>query len=168
MLVLVFRICRIKIIPGRWNPIRPEMPFSITFRPILKGPLTPHNLRSFFVPKILKIEIKGERYSETYLNYFLNKNVFVQPVSSRKSFLKSRYKGILDLKMFLKGDESMYLLILYTENGTEYFYVKPKLEGRQRFGKRPIVALFRGPHLSEINEHYDTDDFTFIEWVVLK
>jgi len=168
MLVLVFRICRIKIIPGRWNPIRPEMPFSITFRPILKGPLTPHNLRSFFVPKILKIEIKGERYSETYLNYFLNKNVFVQPVSSRKSFLKSRYKGILDLKMFLKGDESMYLLILYTENGTEYFYVRPKLEGRQRFGKRPIVALLRGPHLSEINEHYDTNDFTFIEWVVLK
>ncbi len=70
--------------------------------------------------------------------------------------------------MFLKGDESMYLLILYTENGTEYFYVKPKLEGRQRFGKRPIVALLRGPNLSEINEHYDTNDFTFIEWVVLK
>jgi len=168
MLVLVFRVCRIKIIPGRWNPIRPEMPFSITFRPMLKGPLTPHNLRTFFIPKILKIEIKGERYSETYLNYFLNKNVFVQPVSSRKSFLKNRYKGILDLKMFLKDDESIYLLILHTENGTEYFYVKPKITGRQRFGKRPIVALLRGPHLSEINEHYDTEDFTFIEWVVLK
>lgn len=168
MLVLVFRICRVKIIPGRWNPIRPEMPFSVSFRPIFRGPLTPHNLRTFFIPKILKIEIKGERYSETYLNYFLNKDVFVQPVSSRKSFLKSRYKGILDLKMFLKSDESMYLLILYTENGTEYFYVKPKIEGRQRFGKRPIVALLRGPHLSEINEHYDTNDFTFLEWVVLK
>jgi hypothetical protein len=168
ILVLVFRITRFKIIPGRWNPVRLELPFSLQFKAVYTGPPTTQNLNNYILPNFVRIRIKGESYNETYLNYFFDKNIVVQPVSAKRSFLKQRYKGILDLKLFLKEDEVFYVLILFSEEGTEYFYIKSKSQGRQRFGKYPIVALLKGPPLAEINEHLGIEDFTFLEWVVLK
>ncbi|HEY1039271.1 MAG TPA: PrsW family glutamic-type intramembrane protease [Bacteroidia bacterium] len=168
ILVLVFRISRFKIIPGRWNKIRFEFPFTLRFREIFTGPPTTSNLRSYLTPNFIRIRIKGESYSETYLNYFFDRNIIVQPVIVRNSFLKKSYKGILDLKLFLKDDEVFYVLIIFSEEGTEYFYIKAKSKGRQRFGKNPIVALMKGPPLAEINEHHEIEDFKFLEWVVLK
>jgi hypothetical protein len=168
ILVLVFRITRFKIIPGRWNRIRLEMPFTLQFKAIYKGPPTTQNLNNYIMPNFVRIRIKGESYNETYLNYFFEKNIIVQPVSNKRSFLKQRYKGVLDLKLFLKDDEVFYVLIIFSDEGTEYFYIKSKSQGRQRFGKYPIVALLKGPPLAEINEHHDIGDFKFLEWVVLK
>lgn len=168
ILVLIFRISRFKIIPGRWNKIRFELPFTLKFREIFTGPPTTQSLRAYVTPNFVKIQIKGENYSETYLNYFFDRNIVVQPISSRNSFLKKRYKGVLDLKLFLKKDEVFYVLMIFSELGTEYFYVKAKSQGRQRFGSNPIVALLKGPPLAEINEHHEIEDFKFLEWVVLK
>lgn len=168
VLVLIFRTSRFKIIPGRWNRIKLELPFSLQFREVYKGPPEPSNLKNYVTPALIRVKIKGETYNETYLNYFFGKNLIVQPVSRRYSFLKKRYKGILDLKLFLKDDEVFYVLIVFTELGTEYFYIKSKAKGRQRFGKYPIVALLKGPPLAEINEHHSIEDFKFLEWLVLK
>jgi RsiW-degrading membrane proteinase PrsW (M82 family) len=159
--VTVIRLSRFKLIKERWHPIKFELPFTYDTAPNLPG----DNRSSF--------RIRGEAYNETFINTYYNDYCILSPVSSRNTFLEESRIAYIEEKLFLKDDDTFYLVRVYAdmENNISFqLLVKPKISGSSFVeGKFPIVALLRFDEDFDINDtSNDLSSFEFLEWAYLK
>jgi hypothetical protein len=165
--ILIIRLSRFKIIPGRWNPIRAEMPFTVILaagsgsrQAMVGGPL-------------FCIRVKGESFNEVHLNAFLEEHLELLPVSARRTTLGQRRVAVMEKKLFLKDDETFYLMkvILALEPEKSVFYLlKAKTSGTSRTQQGyPIAALLKIKDPQKlVSSQSSLEDFPFLEWVILR
>ncbi len=167
--ILIIRLSRFKIVPGKWNKIKPELPFSI----IIVTPAASYQGGSIRRGSLLRIKVKGESFNETYLNAFLEEHFELLPVSAKKTYIGQKRVAFMEKKLFLKNDETFYLLKVILEINPEksvYYLLKAKTSGSSRTPQGyPIAALLKikDPH-KILDENSDLNDFPFLEWVILK
>jgi hypothetical protein len=141
-----------KLIKGRWNPIKLEFPF-------------------YYYPPF-SFTIKGDGYNEIVINKFFNEIVTVNPLSYRNTYLDNEHQGYLEVKKFLKNDETYYLTKIYDlqdHTNFNYYFIKPKTKGSKLVDKEyPICALLK-VNIEDVETYKDFyfNDFEFLEWVFI-
>ncbi|PCJ67646.1 MAG: hypothetical protein COA58_00490 [Bacteroidetes bacterium] len=162
LLIVVFtiRLSRFKLIEKRWDAIKLEFPFSI-------------ESTSNYERGRYRIKVKGEGYDETAINSFYQEYCICSPISRNSPFLGTSTKGFIEKKLFLKNDETYYIMRIYKSRDSNEWYrflVKPKTNGRTMMNEiNPIVALleFDSSHNLSDNE-LNKKDFVFKEWISIK
>jgi len=167
--ILIIRLSRFKIIPGRWNKIKPEIPFRI----IIVSPAESYRGGTRAGSSLLRIQVKGESFNETYLNAFYEEHFEILPVSVRKTFIGQKRLAFMEKKVFLKNDETFYVLKIILEINPEksvYYLLKAKTKGSSLTPQGyPIAALLKIKDPKKIlDENAGVDDFPFLEWVILR
>jgi len=160
--ITVVRLTRLKLIQGRWQPVKVELPFTIVITSA--GTLTNSNS--------LGIKIKGEAYSENFMGAYYEDYFNLYPVS-KTSYLEKKRLAYIEKKLFLKNDESFFLTKIFlddTKEKFEYVLLKAKSKGKTLVDdKYRMVALLR---IREMDYLTDTSksakDFGFIEWAYIK
>ncbi|HET7818083.1 MAG TPA: hypothetical protein VFL70_02130, partial [Bacteroidia bacterium] len=156
--VVVVRLSRFKLIKGRWNKIKLELPFTFAF----STPINPIG------PKLI---IKGDGFSETSINQYYHENFIASPLTIKRTFIQTPKVGYIEEKVFAKRDESYYIIHLQiTENlPPERFLIVPKKFGTTAINNKfPIVALLRIPEQQIKLENNDFENIKFLEWIFLK
>jgi len=167
--ILIVRLSRFKIIPGRWNKIKPELPFSV----INVRPTEYYRGGTARGTSLLRIRVKGESFNEVYLNAFLEEHLELLPVSAKRTVIGKKRLAFMEKKLFLKNDETFYLLrvILELEPEQSVFYLlKAKTSGSSRTPQgHPIAALLKIKDPQKLGDEFSSlADFPFLEWVILR
>jgi hypothetical protein len=121
----------------------------------------------------LRIKVKGESFNEVYLNSYLEEHFELLPVSTRKTHIGQKQVAFMEKKLFLKNDETFYLLrvilALAPEQST-FYLLKAKTSGSSRTPQGyPIAALLKIKDVQKLtDENSDLKDFPFLEWVILR
>ncbi|MBU2019201.1 MAG: hypothetical protein KJ941_06110, partial [Bacteroidetes bacterium] len=159
--VCAARLSRLRLIEGRWNPVKMELPFVVFGKSdtVYTG-FTPFNLR-----------IKGASFNEIYLSKHYQEYVKLVPISNRNSFIQVPRWAYLEKKIHLKNDDSYYITRLYhdgREGDFDTVLLKPKANGITRTkNDNPLVGLMDISHTTDRNGK-SKKKYKFREWVYLK
>jgi RsiW-degrading membrane proteinase PrsW (M82 family) len=158
--ITALRLSRFKLIAGKWNELKFELPFSIVFGE--------HNGSTTFIG--FHIVIKGEPFSDYHLNKMIGEYISVCPVSPKPGYLgKCRFALIRD-KIFLNGEQAFFVADIFTDGKSgkhETVLLQAKSHGKTMFDDDPIVAIREG-NLNEVNPSDNTLKTAFLEWAVLR
>lgn len=162
VIITTTRLSRFKLIQGRWNQLKIEFPFGFKMG-------DPYGMKS----NRLLFSIKGDSFNETQINAFYEENFQMRPLTKRRTYIQTNRLAFMERILFLKDDESFYVIKLYKnqeEGDFEKLIMRPKKSGKTKSAKgEPIVALLKFDHIENIEDQELTiKDFKFIEWVVLK
>lgn len=159
MIVAVIRLSRFKLIQGRWQKINIEFPFTL------------HRGDSFIGtrPSYLRIRIKGESYNEAYINIFYEEYFLLNPVTKRNSYIRNTRIAYIEKKIFLKNDETFYIVKVFDDVKKETFetmLVKPKTINKTMINsKYPIIALLKIENIADLDDtKLSAKNFEFKEW----
>lgn len=157
--ITVYRLNKIKLIKKKWNILKIELPFTLYRIDTFNG-RTPR----------YKFKFKGETFNEYFINQYLNEQCNIFPLSKRNSFIMSQKRIFIEKKIFLKNDESFYLIKVCNENEEEYMLLKSKTSGKILVKRKyAIAALFSIMDIEDVNDKNLTAlDFQFREWVFIK
>lgn len=161
ILVTVVRLSRFKLLSGRWERLKIELPFS----------LSPGNNTSDPSSR-LHISIKGDSPGESRLTILLKEFVTLLPYTKNVSPIKEKTAAFIEEKRYDKNGQVYYIVRVYPdgpESGFKYVLLKPKAFGKSLVKKKyPIVALlyYRGTQNPEFKN--DFADSKFVGWVVIK
>lgn len=157
--IAVYRLNKIKLIKKKWNNLKLELPFTL-YR------IDTFNDRT----ARYKFKFKGETFNEYFINQYINEQCNIFPLSKRNSFIMSQKRIFIERKIFLKNDESFYLIKVYNENEEEYMLLKSKTSGKLLVKRKyAIAALFSIMNIEDVNDKKLTAlDFQFREWVFVK
>ncbi len=163
IIITVVRLSRFKLIQGRWQPIKIEFPFSIK-----QGDSFMSTRRSY-----LSITIKGESYNETYINTYYEEYFLLHPLTARNSHIQKTRNAYIEKKIFLKNDETFYLVKIFHDENKENFetmLIKPKTNETTMVNDiYPIVALLKIENADDLeNINLGAKDFQFKEWAFAK
>ncbi len=163
VVIAVIRLSRFKLIRGRWNRIKIELPFAFSFNFRRENTLNP----------VFSIRIKGESFNEVYVNAFYEEFFLIFPVSKRNSSMEFYQQAYIEKKLFLHNDETYYLGKIFTQDGSGSFYYrlfKPKTTGvTMKKGKYPVVAVLNFDSVSDFeNPGRRASDFVFETWAYIK
>jgi hypothetical protein len=94
--ISIVRLTRFKLIKGRWENIRLELPFSIqtTDGANVVG-------RSISDYPRMRLRIKGHAYNEIHLNKYYQEYFRLKPLNCKRSFLKKTRRAYIIEKFFL-------------------------------------------------------------------
>lgn len=152
VLVTVVRLSRFKLIQGRWQKVKLELPFSL-----YEG----------------KIRIKGEAYNEAYINIFYEEYFYLFPVSASHTEMHGKQLSYIEKKLFFKNDETFYLARLFKDDTRQIFdsrLIKPKTQGTtMMYDKYPIVAVLKIQDKVDLTDmNLSRDNFAFQEWCYIQ
>lgn len=157
--VCAARLSRLRLIEGRWERIKMELPLHLWGGGDREG-VTPFNLR-----------IKGANFNEVYLAKHYQENVKLVPVSARNSFLQHARFAFLEKKVYLQNDLSYYLTRLYDQElGGEFqtILLKPKLNGLTRTKRNePLVGVME-VRLEHQRDGSVKKKYKFREWAIVQ
>lgn len=161
IIVTVLRLSRFKLIKGRWETLKLELPFKFV--------LADHY---YAMGPRFHIVIKGNSYVEANINAYYQEHFNLIPVSSRRSYLGKPKYSFLDKKILIKNDEVIYIVNVFdNKKGKEYetFVLKPKVSGMRRMNEKfPIVAVLMASTIPEKDDpKLTTKEFRFLEWAFL-
>jgi hypothetical protein len=153
------RLSKFKLIKGRWTAPKLELPFAFFHSESFHGRK----------PK-LKFMFKGETFNEKAIDFYLGVYCSINPLSKRDSFILKPKDSFIAQKIFLKNDETYYLLSVLLENKMEVMLLKPKKTGKNLIKRRhAICALLSIPEGIDFRDVSLTHaDFIFREWVFVK
>lgn len=153
------RVSKLKLIEGRWSNPKLEFPFTFYYSDSFNGR---H-------PK-LKFKFKGETFNENALDFYLKVYCSINPISKRNSYILKSHDVFLADKIFLKNDETFYVVHLVKEDKIVMMLLKPKTSGKNLVKRRhAIAALLAIPEGFNIDDKRLTSmDFVFKEWVFIK
>ena len=157
--VVINRLMKLKKIKGRWSHLKLQLPFTF------------YKIDSFNGRSVkYKFKFRGEIFNETYVDNFLNKVVYIFPLSQSNSYLVKSKKAVLENKIYLKDDEVFYIARIIDDEKGEVYLLKLKNSGKSlRRKKYPIVALLSVFSEEDLqNKNLTVNDFQFREWVYLK
>jgi RsiW-degrading membrane proteinase PrsW (M82 family) len=160
IIVAVIRLSRFRLIKGRWQEVRLELPFSVFSNDSFNG-------------NLMQIRVKGDPFNERYVNAFYEEYFSLQPVSSRRTDLPDNQYAYIEQKLFLKNDEPFYVAKLFSGNNLEDYEIrllKPKTKDTtMMYDKYPIVAILKTDDILNLNNpELTSKDFQFQEWGYLK
>lgn len=158
--VAVVRLSRFKLIPGKWNRIIVELPFTIRF---LTGKGNP----------VIDIHIKGDSFNEAHVNAFYEEYFLLFSFSEKHSDIEFYRNAYIEKKLFLHKDETYYLAKIFNpQDAREYHYrlLKPKTTNiTMKRDRYPIVAVLNFDHVADFENHSNKpDDFVFETWAYIK
>lgn len=158
--VTCFRMSKLTLIQGRWEPLKLELPFVIERN-------DPLGVAKPFV----RIRIKGEPYSEAALNEYYNKDISIRPLNATDSHLGGPRNAYIEQKYYLKKDHTLFLIRIYESEDRsrfQHYAIQSKIEGKRYVNGHPVVALF-SLHKEETVEELDIsfDDLSFLDWAVV-
>jgi RsiW-degrading membrane proteinase PrsW (M82 family) len=153
IIIITTRLSRIKLIQGRWQPIRLELPFM-------------------GIPLFGPFIVKGETSSENYLGFYYEEYFTVCPISKNLHLGRERL-GYIEKKLFLKDDDTFFLAKVFsdaTKEKFEYMLMQGKTKGKTLVSdKYPMIGLFKVDDLTKIEDTTKSaGDFKFIEWGYVK
>ena len=159
ILTSVNKLPRIKKIKRRWNKLKIELPFTFYKIDLFNG-------RS----RKYKFKFKGETFKEYAIDQYFKENCNLYPLSTRNTFIVSSRSVFVEKKVFLKNDETFYLVKVLNDDKNEYFLLKPKNSGKMLVKRKyAIVGLFSIINLDDLNDkNLTAADFQFREWVFVK
>ncbi len=157
--VVINRLMKLKKIKGRWSHLKLELPFTF------------YKIDSFNGRSVkYKFKFRGEIFNEIFVDAFLNKVVYIFPLSQSNSYIVKSKKAVLENKIYLKDDEVFYIARIIDDEKGEVYLLKLKNSGKSlRRKKYPIVALLSVFSEEDLqNKNLTVNDFQFREWVYLK
>lgn len=159
IIITIYRLNKLKLIKKKWNNLKIELPFEFYRIDTFNGRRTKYKFR-----------FKGETFKEGFIDNYLEEFCSIYPLSKRNSFIMKHQSAFLEKKVFLKNDETFYLIKIFGEEKDEYMLVKPKISGKLLVKRRyPIVALFSMLDVDDIKDQYlSASDFQFREWIFIK
>jgi RsiW-degrading membrane proteinase PrsW (M82 family) len=159
--VICVRLSRFKLIKGRWFKLKIELPIIISF---FGGQSSGYSYQ--------RLRVRGEPYNEVEIAKYYNQYFEIKPLTYRKSFLKEEKVVFLEEKIFLKDDDSFFVIRLYeslSNDTDEYYLLKYKRSGKTKTRDgRPIAGLMAVENVDQLSDDsLDIKDFKFVEWVTL-
>lgn len=164
LLMVILRVSRFKFYPKKYFDIKIQLPFYITR----------NDDEDFMILSMIPIKVRGENIHESEIARYINKEITIVPVTSRKTFIGKPRKAMIINKFFLEGDVVTYLMkIIDEKTGHELFYlIKPKTRGITIIDEKyPIVGLieYHNPvQFNQTHEHLYYKNLRLIEWVYIK
>ncbi|MFT5723678.1 MAG: RsiW-degrading membrane proteinase PrsW (M82 family) [Bacteroidia bacterium] len=159
--VICVRLSRFMLIKGRWFKLKLELPVIINFYGDQSHGYTRQRLR-----------IRGEAYNEVEIAKYYHQYFEIKPLTYRRSQLGEEKTVFLEEKIFLKNDESFFVIRLNDTilHGTfKHYLLKYKRSGKTKTDDgRSIAGLMAVENVTQLSDTSLTiRDFKFIEWVTL-
>jgi RsiW-degrading membrane proteinase PrsW (M82 family) len=159
IVVAVLRLSRFKLIPGRWNSVKIEIPFRIILH-------DPEGNRRF------KIIVKGDSFNESHVNAFYEEDFLLVNIRTGNGPVIAENRAFIEKKLFLYKDETYYLAKVFVEDGISFKYrlLKPKTTDiTLKKNKYPIVAVLNFDDMPDYdNPSTRPGDLIFENWAYLK
>lgn len=159
--VICVRLSRFKLIKGRWFKLKIELPIIISFFGDQSNGYAYQRLR-----------VRGEAYSDVEIAKYYHQFFEIKPLTYRKSYLGEEKSVFLEEKIFLKNDESFFVVRIYDtilDGSYKHYLLKPKRSGKTKTAdNRPIAGLLRVENIDQLTDvSLGINDFKYIEWVTL-
>lgn len=158
VLITIIRLSRFKLIKGRWNRVKPELPFSISFggTSMLFG---------------LQIGIKGDPYSDYHVNMHYENYLLLCPIRRDSTYLRYCRKAYIFRKLYINGDVAHYAAKIFVEDTlqqSQSVLLQIKRGGTTMMNGYPIVAILEVENAEFVDTSPDPVKTPFIEWAVIK
>lgn len=149
--VTCFRLGRFKLIKGRWESLKIQLPFYMA---------SPNHGTG------TTLKIRGDSYNEAFINVFFQEYFYLQPLADEPSYLNKTRLAFIEKKLFLKNDTTYYLARVYLSNNSdsdyEYVMLKPKTYGTMfKHDYIPIVGVLK-------REMGPKGKFSFVQWAMAR
>ena len=158
--VTVLRLSRFKLIAGKWQPLKAELPFKIVFGEY-NGTTTLIGFR---------IVIKGEPFSDYQLNRHIGQYILLCPATRESHYLKKCRHALIRDKVFLNGEQAYFVTDIFIAGKSgdhETVLLQAKTSGKTSFGDFPIVSI-RTADLKELTKESDQLKTPFLEWAAVR
>ncbi len=149
IIISILRLSRFKLIPGRWDYIKLEMPFG--FRTNNGG--------------TIGIMVKGQDYNEASISAYFNVHSTLEPIANRTGYNANGHGAYILDKLFLENDEAFFETELTDEYGRMVkVYLKAKTGNTTKINKQyPIVAVLKAT-TEAITPESSANDFEMLGW----
>ncbi|MFT5513449.1 MAG: RsiW-degrading membrane proteinase PrsW (M82 family) [Bacteroidia bacterium] len=159
--VICIRLSRFTLIKDRWFKLKIELPIIISSFGDQSNGYAYQRLR-----------VRGEAYNEVEIARYYHQYFEIKPLTYRRSQLGEEKTVFLNEKIFLKNDESFFVVQMYEnmyEESDRYYLLKHKRSGKTTTADgRPIAGLMTVENISQLSDTtLGIKDFKFIEWVTL-
>ena len=162
VVITCVRLSRFTLVKGRWQQLKIELPFTFAqgeMSGLLNSPFT--------------LQIKGDSYDESSISEFYEEYFYLNPLSSRATYLSYQRIAYIEQKLFSATYEAFYIAKVYQdtkEGAFEKMVLKAKtFDTTQISDKYPIVAVLKYDSSIDIETQPLTiKDFEFMEWGYLK
>ncbi len=158
VLITVLRLSRFKLIQGRWNLVKPELPFGISFR-------KPDNQPGFF------IGVKGNPYSDYHMTQHYESYLFLCPVAINSHYLRQPRTAYIFRKLYINGDIAHYAARVYVDDAmqeTQTVLLQLHRRSAGLWNNRPLVAVFHAENCHELDTTNAPVNVAFIEWATIQ
>lgn len=158
--VTALRLSRFKLIAGKWQPLKAELPFKIVFGE--------YNGSTTMVG--FHIIIKGEPFNDYQLNRHIGEYVLICPATRESQYLKKCRQALIRDKIFLNGEQAYFVTDIFIEGKSgehETVLLQAKTIGRTTFGDFPVVAV-RDANLNDLSPGNDQLKTSFLEWAAIR
>lgn len=158
--VTALRLSRFKLIAGKWQPLKAELPFKIVFGE--------YNGSTTMVG--FHIIIKGEPFNDYQLNRHIGEYVLICPATRESRYLKKCRQALIRDKIFLNGEQAYFVTDIFIEGKSgehETVLLQAKTMGRTTFGDFPVVAV-RDANLNDLSPGNDQLKTSFLEWAAIR
>lgn len=158
--VTALRLSRFKLIAGKWQPLKAELPFKIVFGE--------YNGSTTMVG--FHIIIKGEPFNDYQLNRHIGEYVLICPATRESHYLKKCRQALIRDKIFLNGEQAYFVTDIFIEGKSgehETVLLQAKTMGRTTFGDFPVVAV-RDANLNDLSPENDQLKTSFLEWAAIR
>jgi RsiW-degrading membrane proteinase PrsW (M82 family) len=162
VIITCVRLSRLKLIQGRWNKIKLDIPFTIS-----------SGGNGQYRSTLFRIGIKGGEANEIHINAFYQEYFYIYPVSKRNSYIVDPKLAYIERKIFLRNDETFYVARIF-DGGERSSYETVLLKAKSFSitmvnDKYPIVALLKIHDVKQLeNVSAIFNDFGFREWAFLR
>lgn len=157
VIITVLRLSRFKLIKGRWNLVKPELPFGISFK-------KPDNQPGFF------IGVKGNPYHDYHMTQHYESYLFLCPVANNSQFLRQPRTAYIYKKLYINGDLAHYAARVYIDDAMQQTQdVLLQLNRTYAvWNNQPVVAIYYSENAEQLDTTKDPVHVSFIEWATIR
>ncbi len=160
VLISIVRLSRFKLIRGKWNMVRPELPFSVSFG----------GDRQLVNPFGFRISVKGDPFSDYSVNVFFEKDIRLSPLSRKSGYLKHSRRAYIYDKLYINQEEAHYAVRIYideTSDRHELALLQIKHKGTTSMNHAPIVAILDSSNIKDLKSGDNDVKAPFLEWATI-
>jgi len=160
--VCVFRLSRFKLVEGRWERLKIELPFTIVF-----------GSHHYAIGPNIHFKIKGDSAMESRLNFYYKEYFWLCPISKKQTYIGKPRLAYLEKNIFLRNYSRFFLARVYKtvkDGDYEEMLLQPKIKGAcDAYGAYPLVAILRiDSKIDMESRKLKARDFRFREWAYVK
>lgn len=159
--IICVRLSRFKLIKARWFKLKIELPIIFSFY---------GNQSTGYAYQ--RIRVRGEAFSDVEIAKYYHQFFEIKPLTFRKSYFGEEKSAFIEDKVFLKDDESYFVIRIYDTilDGTYKLYLlKHKRSGKTNTADgKSIAGIFKVDTIDQLSDtSLQMKDFDFVEWVTI-